>query len=130
MYSMFKTVLALAFVASLPVRAIPGTSPASVLTAKEVSKAEAEAKTAEDHLRLAAFYQSKAQQAQSKLAEAEDMVKHYSWMADRSKVPNPYTSARSLAERYRAEFEKSFKAATEHRKTAEALQASAGRTSR
>ena len=132
MHAMFKTVLALAFVASLPlpVRAIPGTSPAPALSAKEVSKAEAKAKTAEDHLRLAAFYQSKAQQAHSKLAEAEDMMKHYSWMADRSKEPNAYTSSRSLADRYRAEYEQSSKLAADHRRVAQSLQASAGGSSR
>lgn len=122
----FKTVLALIFVASIPLhlRATPQGSSGEPLTASEVRKAEGEAKTAADHLRLAAYYQAKAQRTQSKLVDAEDQMKHYNFMADRTKVPNAYTTSRSLVERYRAEFEETSKLAASHQKMAESLQAS------
>jgi hypothetical protein len=122
----FKTFLALAFVVSLPLhlRATPQSTSGEPLTAKQVRKAEAEAKTAQDHLRLAAYYQAKAQQTQSKLADAEDQMKHWSFMEGRTKVPNAYTSSRSLVERYRAEFEEASKLAANHQKMAESLRAS------
>src|SRR5882672_9150690 len=76
MQVLLKTALALVFVAilPLPLRASPQGSSSEPLRAKEVRKAEKEAKTAADHVWLAAHYQSKAQHMQSKLAEAEDQV--------------------------------------------------------
>jgi hypothetical protein len=123
----FKTVLGLIFVASIPLH-LGATAQGSLgepLTASQVRKAEAEAKTQTDHLRLVVYYQAKAHQTQSKLADAEDQMKHYSFMADRTKVPNAYTSSRSLVERYRAEFEEASKLAASHQKMADSLQASA-----
>jgi hypothetical protein len=68
----FKTALAVLFMASLPMhlRATPQGSSGEPLTAKQVQKAEASAKTAADHLRLAAYYRADAQQAQVKLNDA------------------------------------------------------------
>jgi len=123
MRTQFKTALALLFVASLPLtlRAAPQTSSGEPLTASQVKQAEATAKTSADHVRLAVFYESKARQVQSKLADADDQVKHYSWMAGRTKVPNAYTSSKSLADQYRAEFEQNTKLAADHRRMAESL---------
>ena len=123
----FKTVLALIFVASIPLhlRATAQGSLSEPLAASQVKKAEAEAKTQADHLRLVIYYQAKVRQTESKLADAEDQMKHYSFMADRTKVPNAYTSSRSLVERYRAEIEEASKLAAAHQKMANSLQASA-----
>ena len=123
----FKTTLALIFVASIPLhlRATEQGSLGEPLTASQVKRAEAEAKTQADHLRLVVYYQAKVRQTESKLADAEDQMKHYSFMADRTKVPNAYTSSRSLVERYRAEIEEASKLAAAHQKMANSLQASA-----
>jgi hypothetical protein len=125
----FTTALAALFLASVPLqlRATPQSPSGEPLTSKDVRKAEASAKTAGDHLRLAQYYESKAQLTRSKLAEAEDLVNYWSqkdWMVNRTKVPNPYTSAKSLADSYRYELDKTTKLAADHRKMAETLQAS------
>ena len=127
MYVQFKTSLALLFVASVPLTlSAAAQNPTSgALTAKEVRQAEASAKTASDHAQLAVYYQSKAQQTQSKLAYEEDLMRRFSWMAGSTKIPNPYWSARTQADNYRAELEKVTKLAADHQKTAESLQASA-----
>ncbi len=128
MHVQLKTALAVIFVASVPLQlgAVPQTS-SQPLTAKEVLKAEKDAKTARDHLRLAAYYQSEAEQAQKKLADAEDSMKHYSWMETWTKVPNPYSSSRTQADAYRAQMEKAAKLASDHQQMAKSLQASPGR---
>jgi hypothetical protein len=126
-YVPFKTALALIFVISIPLH-LGATAQGSLgepLTARQVKKAEAEAKTQTDHLRLVVYYQAKARETQSKLADAGDQMKHYSFMADRTKVPNAYTSSRSLVERYRAEVEEASKLAASHQKMADSLEASA-----
>jgi hypothetical protein len=119
MYARFKTALAIVFVASMPLhlRAAPQNSQAA-LNEKEIRAAEAAAKTPADHVRLAVYYESKADQARRKLADAEDQMQHWSWLQTSTKVPNAYTSSRSLVERYRAEFERTFKLAANHRSMA------------
>src|ERR1700722_14953723 len=63
----FKTALAVLFVASMPLYlgGEPQVSSSEPLSTKEVRKAEREARTPEDHLRLAAWYQVEARQTQS-----------------------------------------------------------------
>jgi hypothetical protein len=90
-------------------------------TAKEPRKAEAEARTADDHLRLAAYYQAKARQAQADLAEEEARMKQWGWMADRTKIPNPYWSARALAGMYREDLKRALKKAADHLKLARSM---------
>jgi hypothetical protein len=128
---LLTTALAAILLASVPQRlsATPQSPSGEPLTAKEVRKAEASAKTAADHLRLAMYYETKAKQTQSKLAEAEDSVNYWgskSWMVGRTKVPNPYSDAKSRAATYRMEYEKETKLAADHRHLAETLQASGG----
>ena len=94
------------------------------LTAREIQKAEKEAKTAADHLRLAAYYRLEAQQDQKKLADAEDTMKHWSWMATWTKLPNAYSSSKTEVDAYRAKLEKVTKLAADHEKMAQSLQAS------
>ena len=52
-------------------------------------------------------------------------MKHWGWMAIRTKIPNPYWSARALAGMYRADLKKAVKRAADHQKIAESLQAKA-----
>jgi hypothetical protein len=124
----FKTAMAVLFVASMPLHLgaeIQGSS-SEPLSAKEVRKAEREARTADDHLRLAAWYQTDAQQTQIKLTEEEDLVKYWAQrgMADREKIPNPYWSAQALARLYREKLQNATKLAASHQKLAESLDAS------
>ena len=124
MKNVFTTVLALVLVASVPthLRAAPqGNGAPEPMTAKQVSTAEANAKTKADHLRLASYYRSKAQQSQTKLADAEVQLKNWSWMEGRSKVPNPYTSSKTVVDQYRAEVDKYSQLAASHEKIAQSL---------
>jgi hypothetical protein len=119
-----KTALAIMVATlSLPLGAAPQKA-SEPLTAREVEKAEKEAKTKADHLRLAAYYRLEAQQDQTKLADAEDTMKHWSWMATWTKLPNAYSSSKTNVDIYRAKLEKATKLAADHEKMAETLQAS------
>ena len=119
-----KTAVAMMVVTlSFPLGASPQKT-SEPLTAREVEKAEKEAKTKADHLRLAAYYRLEAQQDQKKLADAEDTMNHWSWMATWTKVPNAYSSSKTNVDIYRAKLEKATKLAAEHERLAETLQAS------
>ena len=132
MLAQFKIALAALVVASVPLHlgAAPQNSLEELLSAKEVKKAEKTARTAEDHLRLATWYQRQARQAQNKLTEEEQLIAYY-WaqqpeMVTRTKEPNPYWNAQELARTYREELTKETKLAASHRKMAESLRANAG----
>ena len=132
MHVQFKTALAALVVASAPLLwgAEPQGSLGEPLSAKEVRKAEKNARASEDHLRLAAWYQLQARQAQNKLSQEEDLIASY-WaqqpeMVTRTKEPNPYWNAQELARTYREELTKETKLAASHRKMAESLRANAG----
>lgn len=93
------------------------------LTAREVRKAEALARTAADHLRLAAWYRSEARQAQANLAEQQALVNSLSRspeLATRSKTPNPLWNAQAWARIYREKLQKATKRAAEHERLAAA----------
>jgi hypothetical protein len=122
-----KAALALVFLASVPVsmQAAPS-STSGILSARDVRKAEAEAKTAADHRLIAAYYQSQAQKFQTKLSEQEELVNYWggkSWMVGRTKQPNAYSTAVSLAQTYRAELARVSERAAYHMKMAESLPA-------
>ena len=123
MKNVFTTVLTLVLVASVPIhlRGAPQGASVEPMTAKQVRTAENNAKTRADHLRLASYYRSKAQQSQTKLADAEVQLKNWSWMEGRSKVPNPYTSSKSLVDQCRAEVDKYNQLAANHEKIAQSL---------
>jgi hypothetical protein len=89
------------------------------LSAKDVRRAEAEARTPEDHLRLAGYYMAKARQAQADLVEAEEDMQRWASMAGRTKIPNPYWSARARAGMYQSDLQKSLKRAAVHQRLAE-----------
>lgn len=99
--------------ASLPwqLQAMPNaqTSPnasGAALTAKEARQLEKTAITAEDHERLAAYYQVQAEQAQKNLAAAEELERQWGPMERASKTPDPYPHARRLVAEYSAEVQK------------------------
>jgi hypothetical protein len=121
-----RITLALVMVAIAP-GADPPSSSGEPLTAKEVRRAEKEARTADDHLRLASYYEYQARLKQAELTEQEQLVDYWgkTSMATRTKIPNPYWNAQALARLYREQLMKLTKLAAKHRKTAEALQAGA-----
>ena len=123
MKNVFTTALALVLVASVPthLKAAPQGASVEPMTAKQVHTAEANAKTKADHFRLAACYRSKAQQSHAKLADAEVQLKNWSWMEGRTKVPNPYTSSKSLVDQFRGEVDKYNQLAANHEKLAQSL---------
>jgi hypothetical protein len=107
-----KVTLGLLF-ASLPwqLQAMPNaqTSPnasGAPLTAKEARQLEKSAVTAEDHERLAAYYQVQAEQAQKNLAAAEELERQWGPMERASKTPDPYPHARRLVAEYSADVQK------------------------
>ena len=101
-----------------------GATTGAVAGRRQQKKAEKEAKTKADHLRLAAYYRLEAEQDQKKLADAEDTMNHYSWMATWTKLPNAYSSSKTNVDIYRSKLEKANRLAGEHEKLAETLQAS------
>jgi hypothetical protein len=122
-----RIALALLFAATVP-GADPASSSGEPLTAKEVRKAEKEARTADDHLRLASYYESEARLKQAELKEQEQLVDYWgrTSMATRTKIPNPYSNAQALARLYREQLKTLMKRAAEHRKKAESLQTGTG----
>jgi hypothetical protein len=122
-------VLAVEFV-TLRLTADQGQASGEPLTAKEVRKAEKGARTAEDHLRLAAYYESEARKKQAELAEQEELANNLgrTAMAMRTKIPNPYWNAQALARLYREQLKKLTRIATGHRDLARSLQAGAEST--
>jgi hypothetical protein len=127
MFVQFKTALAVIFVASVPFHMVadaerPSSEP---LSAKEVRKAEAQAHTAADHLRLCTWYQSQASQTQTKLTEEENLVNYLGQkpgVADRTKIPNPYWNARAWVRIYREKLDRVTKLAADHNRIAESLE--------
>jgi len=120
-----KVTLGLLF-ASLPwqLQAMPNaqTSPnasGSPLTAKEVRQLEKTAVTAEDHERLAAYYQVQAEQAEKNLAAAEELERQWGPMERASKTPDPYPHARRLVAEYSADVQKYAQMAADHQWVAE-----------
>jgi hypothetical protein len=115
----FAIALALVFVTSAR-----GASSGEPLSAKEVRKAEKEARTADDHLRLASYYEYAARAKQAELAEQEQLANYWgrTSMATRTKIPNPYWNAQALARLYREQLATLTKRAAEHRRIAESLQ--------
>jgi hypothetical protein len=122
-----RIALALVFVAGAP-GADPPSSSGEPLTAKQVRTAKTEARTADDHLRLASYYEFEARLKQAELTEQEQLVACWgkTSMVMRTKIPNPYWNAQALARLYREQLRKLTKLAAKHRKMAESLQTGAG----
>lgn len=122
----WKTALAVLIVASVPLHLgaeVEGSSSAT-LSAKEVRRAEREARTANDHLRLALWYRANASEAQKMLTEQEYLVNYWGQqpgMASRTKIPNPYWSAQALTRLYRERLQNATNRAAWHQQMAESL---------
>jgi hypothetical protein len=121
MYRNLKVTLALIFIATVPLQLKATAQDASgeVLNAKQLRELEKSAITAADHERLAAYYQSQAEQAQKKLADAEELEKKWGPMERASKVPDPYPHARRLVAEYSAQVQKYARLVENHQWMAE-----------
>ena len=110
----------------LAAMSIPGAfaatpDPAGSITTKNVHQAEIKAKSAEDHEKIAEYYQHQTELMRAKLAEAEDLVNYWSNNARAvpdSKVPNPYWSAKQRADQLRVELQSASAHAAEQHKLA------------
>jgi hypothetical protein len=89
------------------------------LTVKEVRQLEKTAVTAEDHDRLAAYYQVQAEQAEKNLANAQELERQWGPMERASKTPDPYPHARRLVAEYSAEVQKYSRLSADHQWIAE-----------
>jgi hypothetical protein len=79
-------------------------------------------------MRLSAWYQVEIRETQAMLTEQEALVNELSRRPDlvvRTKIPNPYWTARAWAGIYREKLQKAKKLAAWHRKMAEYLQSGA-----
>jgi hypothetical protein len=93
------------------------------LTAQQAKQLERSAKTAADHERLAAYYQSQLQQAQKNLADAQKLEEQWGATERASKTPDPYPHARRLVREYSDQVAKYSKLAANQSKIGEAMEA-------
>jgi hypothetical protein len=120
---------AVVVIAALTTPLVMGATPqaSGEINDRNVRQAEAKAKSAEDHLKIADYYQSQTKLMQVKLAEAEDLVTYWSSdtaMVHNRNVPSPYWSAKSHADRLRAEVESASAHAAEQQKLAQSARVS------
>jgi hypothetical protein len=103
----YPIALALVFVAGAP-GADPPSPSGEPLTAKQARKAEKQARTADDHLRLASYDELEARLKQAELTEQEQLAAYWgkTSMVMRTKIPNPYWNAQALARLYREQLMK------------------------
>lgn len=118
-----KTVLALAFTATVPFHLNAAPKDPTKLTAKQVRSLEATAKTGADHARLAAYYQTEIEATQKKLKRAEELMVDRAWMVGWTKTPNGYTTAQDMARDSRGKLEKLSTLHASHQKAAQSLNA-------
>lgn len=77
-----------------------GGSPQLAINKKNLKNAIANAKTAEDHERLAAYYQQQAKHLEEKAKQAEELADYYKHAWFPPKYPTPYERVKGLAEYY------------------------------
>jgi hypothetical protein len=110
-------------VAAIAVPMLMGAAPqvGGEITSKNVRQAEAKAKSAEDHLKIAVYYENQAKLMQAKCAEAEDLVGYWSHepAVRNNHSPNPYWSAKSRADALRAAEESASAHAAEQQQLAQ-----------
>lgn len=97
----------------------PAAPESEQLTAKQVRDMEKTAVTAVDHERLAAYYQSKALEAEKNLEAAQALEQQWGAAERASKTPDPYPHARRLVGEYTEEVRKYAHLAADHEWIAE-----------
>ena len=98
------------------------------LSAKQVREMEKTAVNAADHERLAAYYQSKALDAEKNLKAAEALEQQWGPAEKASKTPDPYPHARRLVAEYSEQVQKYAHLAADHEWVAEKYEIAARAT--
>jgi len=77
-------------------------APQSIRNSQDLKSALKAAKTSEDHLRIAAYYQDQAKQLREKSNKEEELASYYQehGINYSKKYPTPYQNARHLANYY------------------------------
>ena len=112
-------------VVGFPLLAQASQSPDQVLSASAARDLAMHAHNYEDHLRLATYYSSRADKARINLAEESGLMAHWAnveGMACRTKLPNPYSIAKTMADIYRAELARDTQLAEDQRDAADSVQ--------
>jgi hypothetical protein len=109
-------------VAGIAVPMLMGETPQAggEITSKNVRQAEAKAKSPQDHLKIAVYYENQAKLMRAKCAEAEDLAGYWSHeaAARNNHSPSPYWSAKNRADALRAEVESASAHAAEQQQLA------------
>jgi len=98
-------------------------APQSISNDKELSVALKNAKTSDDHRRIAAYYEQKAQKLQQKEKEEQDMADYFATHPSMyGKIyPTPHLNHKGLADYYHRAAGITLQKAKEHREIAESL---------
>ncbi|HXR33190.1 MAG TPA: hypothetical protein VN830_05765 [Verrucomicrobiae bacterium] len=98
-------------------------TPQSISNDKELSVALKNAKTSDDHRRIAAYYEEKAKKLQQKEKEEQDLADYFATHPSMyGKIyPTPYQNHKGLADYYHRASGIALQKAKEHRETAESL---------
>ena len=97
----------------------------SISSEKELSAALKSAKTSDDHRRIAAYYQEKAQKLQAKEKEEKDLADYFATHPSMygKQYPTPYENHKWRAENYHREASEALQKASQQQEAAESLSA-------
>jgi hypothetical protein len=120
-----KHTLVLVLVSSCAALVLSASEPGQITSKRELKAAEASARTPADYERIGYYYRVQAGDFRAKEAEAEQAEAQWSnYYAERTKLPNPYSSARLLASFYESKAQQALNKAAEEVKLAHAAEAS------
>ncbi len=99
----------------------------SISSEKELSAALKNAKTPDDHRRIAVYYQEKAQRLQAKEKEEKDLSDYFATHPSMygKQYPTPYENHKWRAENYHREASEALQQASQQQEAAESLSAPA-----
>jgi hypothetical protein len=120
--SLFRTMFALIFVACLLSIGTSLTAAQSISNEKEVRAALRNARTADDHLRISAYYSKKAEELQNKEQEQQELAEYYRTHIGAPKYPPAYQTHKGLADYYHQAASKALQKAHQHEQYAQYAQ--------
>jgi hypothetical protein len=119
-----KVVFGAAFIAGLLLGSGPVYSaPQSISNDKELGLALKNARTPDDHRRIAVYYEEKAQKLQQKEKEEQDLANYFATHPSMygKMYPTPYQNHKNLADYYHRAANIALQKAKEHRETSDSL---------
>jgi len=98
-------------------------APQSISNDKELGLALKNAKTPDDHRRIAVYYEEKAQKLQQKEKEEQDLANYFAAHPSMygKMYPTPYQNHKNLADYYHRAANIALQKAKEHRETSDSL---------